>query len=219
MRTPLTSIAGALSLAVGGALGQLAPPQQRLLQLAHGNSLQLSKLINALLDMEQLSNGTMMFSPEPFQLHALLQKAMAQITAQCSEKNLSIRLDCDAGLTDAQVLADQKHVGQVIDELLSNACKFSPTGGEISIQLQQQQQLLRVTVTDQGQGVSAQFVPQLFSHFAQADASDSRRHGGTGLGLAICQSLVSHMHGSMGYSPNSTGGSCFYFELPRYSPE
>ena len=72
---------------------------------------------------------------------------------------------------------------------------------------------VRVSVVDQGPGVPADFVPQLFQKFSQADSSDSRRLSGTGLGLAICKELIERMGGTIGYVDNPEGGACFYFDL------
>ena len=121
---------------------------------------------------------------------------------------------CPPELQQVQVQADASRLKQVLLHLLGNAVKFSPPNSAVQVSLQLQQRQLRVLIADQGAGISEQFVPKLFSRFSQADSSDSRIHGGSGLGLAVSKSIISHMHGSIGYMPNKPQGSCFYIELP-----
>lgn len=97
--------------------------------------------------------------------------------------------------------------------LLANAVRFSPAAGVVQLQAVQMGYKVRVSVVDQGPGVPADFLPQLFQKFSQADSSDSRRLSGTGLGLAICKELIERMGGTIGYIDNPAGGACFYFDL------
>jgi two-component system, OmpR family, sensor histidine kinase VicK len=212
LRTPLTSIAGALGLTVSGALGELTASQHRMLQLAHNNCQQLTLLVNDLLDVEKISSGTMTLTMQPQPLVPLLRQSMDE--TRLLHPSLSLTLDCPAGLHAVVVNADSHQLQQVVRHLLSNAVKFSPVGATIVVSISHHADKVRVTVQDQGAGVAAEYVPRLFSRFSQADSSDSRQHAGTGLGLAISRSVISQMHGSMGYQPAEPQGSCFYFDLP-----
>jgi two-component system, OmpR family, sensor histidine kinase VicK len=212
LRTPLTSISGALGLTVSGALGEMTASQQRMLQLAHNNCQQLTALVNDLLDVEKISSGTMTLNMQPQQLLPLLRNSIDD--SQLLHPGLTLVLDCAAGLQHVVVNADTNQLRQVIRHLLGNAVKFSPDGTTIRVSIHREAENIRVTVQDQGAGVAEHFVPHLFSRFSQADGSDSRQHSGTGLGLAISRSVISQMHGSMGYKPAVPHGSCFYFDLP-----
>ncbi|CAM3755668.1 sensor histidine kinase [Rheinheimera salexigens] len=219
LRTPLTSITGALGLIVGGALGNLAPAQARVLHLAHNNSQHLSQLISDLLDMEQLTNQSMVFNIKPVTLSNVLKQCAEGVTANWQQKNQTINIETPDKLKAVQVLADKQRLADVILHLLTNACKFSPPESSIIIKVTAELTRVRITVADKGKGVNEDFVPKLFDRFTQADSSDTRDDAGTGLGLAISKAMISHMHGSIGYLPNKDQGSCFYIELHLHEPQ
>ena len=212
LRTPLTSISGAVGLTVSGALGELSASQQRMLQLAQDNCLQLTNLVNDLLDVEKISSGTMALNVAPTALLPLLQQAIEE--NRLLQPGVSLQLVCPASLTSVVVNADTNHLQRVIRHVLSNAIKFSPDAGAVLIDVSCDGKQLMVSIQDEGEGVAEQFVPRLFSRFTQADSSDSRHHGGTGLGLAISRNVINQMGGNMGYKPVQPRGSCFYFVLP-----
>jgi len=212
LRTPLTAIAGALGLAVSGALGELTASQLRMLQLANTNCQQLTKLVNDLLNVEKISSGTMTLQLQPLALLPILQHCIDE--TQLLQRQVALQLECPAPLSQVMVHADAAHLQQVVQHLLSNAVKFSPANATIQVQVSRIAQHIRVMVQDQGDGVAEKFVPLLFTRFSQADSSDSREYAGTGLGLAISRSIISQMHGTMGYKPAPQHGSCFYFDLP-----
>lgn len=214
LRTPLTSITGALGLIAGGALGELTPAQSRVIQLASNNSQQLNKLINDLLDMEQLTNQSMVFNIQPVPLFQVLAHCLDTVKAQWQEKQHIFTLNITDSLEQANVLADKQRLNNVILQLLNNACKFSPDHSSIIITVTSEPaSFIRITIADSGPGIPESFIPKLFNRFAQADSSDTRDIGGTGLGLAISKAMISHMHGQIGYMPNQPKGSCFYIEL------
>ena len=214
LRTPLTSVSAALTLATGGALGELNPSQQRMLNLAQKNCQQLTSMVNTLLDVEKLTNGSMQFSLSAQPLLPLLNQCIDDCQILAQPQQIALTLVCPAELQHVQVNADTLRLKQVLLHLLSNAVKFSYPNSTVQISLQLQHGKLKVIVADQGIGVSEQFIPKLFSRFSQADSSASRTHGGSGLGLAVSKSIMGHMHGSIGYMPNTPQGSCFYIELP-----
>ena len=215
LRTPLTAINGALGLAIGGALGELNRSAQKMLTMAHASCGQLNQLINDLLDTERLASGKMYFEIRTVALVPLLKQSITQIAAMQHKQQLVIRYDNDKPY---QVLADKVRLSQVCLNLLANAVKFSPPDSMVEIILTEEAQRIRVSIIDQGGGVSSEFLPQLFQRFAQADSQDNRRHSGTGLGLAISKALIEQMEGQIGYQ-RYPQGSCFYFELPAAIPK
>ncbi|SNY58357.1 PAS domain S-box-containing protein [Arsukibacterium tuosuense] len=210
LRTPLTAINGALGLAIGGALGDLNRSAQKMLTMAHSSCGQLNQLINDLLDTERLASGKMRFDIKAVAVIPLLEQSITQIAAMQHKQQLVI--SCDEDKT-YKVLADKGRLSQVCLNLLSNAVKFSPVDSTVEIRISEHNQMIRVSVIDQGVGVAGEFLPQLFQRFAQADNQDSRQHSGTGLGLAISKALIEQMAGQIGYQ-RYQAGSCFYFELP-----
>ncbi|HAW94531.1 MULTISPECIES: ATP-binding protein [unclassified Arsukibacterium] len=210
LRTPLTAINGALGLAIGGALGDLNQAAQKMLTMAHSSCGQLNQLINDLLDTERLASGKMRFAISEVALIPLLEQNITQIKAMQHQQRLVINQDNQKPYL---VMADKGRLSQVCLNLLSNAVKFSSADSVVEIKLSEHGGMIRVSIIDQGKGVSGEFLPRLFQRFAQADNHNSRQHAGTGLGLAISKALIEQMDGNIGYQ-RLAQGSCFYFELP-----
>lgn len=213
LRTPLTAINGALGLLAGGVVGQVAPAQQQLLDIAQQNGQQLSLLINDILDIEKLTAGKMQLHMQQLEVMPLVLQARNRNLPLAQQSGVQLKIQSD--LTDeVQVLVDENRLQQVFANLLANAIRFSPEQGVVLLEVRLIGIKVRVSVTDQGPGVPADFLPRLFQKFSQADSSSSRRMSGTGLGLAISKELVDRMGGEIGYQPNSPTGACFYIDLP-----
>ena len=211
LRTPLTSISGALGLIVGGVVGELPEKIKKMLHIAHKNSQRLTYLINDLLDMEKLSAGKMQFNMQAIELKSVLGLAAESNLAAGIERMISITIDNPH--QDLKVLVDQHRFLQVMSNLISNAIKYSPNHGNVSIQVGHHGDKVRICVIDQGPGVPAEFQDRLFQKFVQADSSDTRKQGGTGLGLAISRELMEAMQGHLDFERDRQTGANFYLEL------
>lgn len=215
LRTPLTAINGAIGLLAGGALGSFEPAVQNLLQIARNNGQNLVMLINDLLDLDRLQSGKLQLSLQPQRLRPLLEGAL-QLNQPYAD-NFAVRLVAEQ-LDDAEVLVDSQRLLQVLANLLSNAAKFSHSGGEVQLRSVLGHNMIRVSVTDHGIGIDPQQQHLLFRTFSQIDSSDARQRGGSGLGLSICRDLIERMNGSIGVDSEAGTGSCFWFELPLAGP-
>lgn len=212
LRTPLTSIHGSLGLLMTGLPGDLPPKAKQLLDVAHRNSQRLVRLVGDILDLQKIESGTMPFEEHPIELGAFLEQAIEANQAYGNQLGVSFVLaGAPAGLW---VRGDMDRLMQVAANLLSNAAKFSPAQEPVVIAAQRRGRLARVTVTDRGPGISAEFQPRVFQRFAQADSSSTREKGGTGLGLSISKAIMERMGGCIGFNTASGTGTTFYIELP-----
>lgn len=211
LRTPLTAIKGAIELLRVPEID--AEERDALLTMAGNNAGQLHRLIDNLLDMEQLAQGALSLHPRQQPLQALLNRALALAEPLAALKSLKLCLTVPDKPLEAVV--DAERLLQVMSNLLSNAIKFSPEGADILVTASRDRDgTAIISVRDYGEGIPAAFRTRLFQAFAQADGGDDRRRGGTGLGLAISRSLIERMGGRIGLDVVVTQGASFSIHLP-----
>lgn len=213
LRTPLTSIAGSLTLISGGAAGEVPPKIARLVGIARQNSERLIRLINDILDLEKAEAGRLEFQFSVRSLRAEVA-SVAEFNRGFAQ-SLDVKVELEDG-DDADVFIDSDRLTQVLTNLISNAAKFSPPGGTVRIRIDREDPGVRVTVSDNGPGIPAEFCARIFQKFAQADASDSRVKGGTGLGLSIAKTITEKLGGRIGFDTVPGRGTSFYIILPMH---
>lgn len=219
LRTPLTSIRGSLSLLRAGVAGELGTEKQKtLVEIAHSNSDRLLLLVNDLLDLQKIEAGELEIEREQFDLGVAVEDALDANRPYARQMGVSLESQLDEDMRLLTV-SDRHRVTQVLTNLLSNAAKFSPDGSTVHVTIFPGSRQLRVEVADQGPGIPEEFVDRLFEKFARADGSDEATHAGTGLGLAISKQIIERLDGRIGYRPNPSGGSIFWFELPGRATE
>jgi two-component system sensor histidine kinase VicK len=216
LRTPLTSLRASLGLISSGTLDKRPEKQRQMLEMAIGNSDRLIRLVNEILDFENVEKGRLSFDRQPVEAVDLLRRAADVASNANSEVRISVRVQA----ASAKVLADEGRILQVLNELVVNAVKFSPP--ETAIQLSalplnrglEDPTEICFIVKDEGRGIAPEKLERIFERFHQGDGSDSRALGGTGLGLALCRSIV-EQHGGRIWAESTPGkGSRFYFTLP-----
>jgi two-component system sensor histidine kinase VicK len=213
LRTPLTSLRAALGLVTGGALATRPEKMQQMLEIAIGNTDRLIRLVNDILDIERISSGNAQLHSAICPAAALLDRAVSLQQAAALKNNLHFTIDA----ADVEVWADPDRILQTLVNLISNAAKFSPPGGKITLVARNlDKNEAQFDISDQGRGVPADKLESIFERFQQVDASDSRDRGGTGLGLAICRSIITQ-HGGKIWATSPPGrGATFHFTLPRH---
>lgn len=210
LRTPLTSILGALGIIRSDE--KLTEKLKNLSNIAYRNSERLLNIINDILDIEKFELGKIEFEIKPISIVEVIDESIAASQSMAEKFNVSIVKE--GSFSDVKVLADQPRLIQVIMNLLSNAVKFSPSQSSVFVSMQLLNHQVRVSVRDQGSGISEEFKAKVFTKFAQVDTTDSRRATGTGLGLNICKNLMEGMNGTIAFQSKKDEGTIFYFDLP-----
>jgi PAS domain S-box-containing protein len=213
LRTPLTSISGALALMARGTAGALPEKALGLVAIARSNCDRLVRLINDILDLERIEAGNLVFEFEPVDMIELLENTVRE-TAEFAEK-YRVRLAVSRSAPKAMVWGDRHRLMQVMNNLVSNAIKFSPEGSSVSLSAAIDVGKVHIAVTDRGRGIPEAFKPMIFQKFAQADATDSRQKGGTGLGLSIVKSIIERHGGTVDFTSTYGAGTTFWFDLPE----
>lgn len=211
LRTPLTSIAGSLGLLAGGAAGALPDRAARLIGIAHSNSQRLVRLINDILDVEKLESGSLVLALTELDLREIACRSIEGVNGYAEQ--LGVTLSLSPG-DAAPVRGDADRLVQVVTNLLSNAAKFSPSGGVVRVAVNPETRIARLSVTDQGPGIPENFRSRIFGKFAQADATDTRAKGGTGLGLAIAKEIAERHGGRLWFESAEGEGATFHLDLP-----
>ncbi|MBV7377675.1 CHASE domain-containing protein [Maritimibacter dapengensis] len=212
LRTPITSVKGAVQLLAHKLSPEDKLSNKKLIDIALSNVDQLILLVNDILDFEQVQSNRMDFGTSTVSVSALLNEAQLNLTPYAASTDARLRLDLPS--CDVSVNADWSRLLQVVTNLVSNACKFSPADTEVVIGFEVEKDTCRIFVRDHGPGIPPDFEADLFEPFAQADRSDSREHGGTGLGLAISQRFVERMDGQIGYRRLGDRTSEFWISFP-----
>jgi signal transduction histidine kinase/ActR/RegA family two-component response regulator len=214
LRTPLSAIVGWASLLRSGRLS--AAETGNALEVIDRNAKAQARLIEDLLDTNRIVSGKLRLDLHPIHPERALEAALETVLPLAGQKNVAVRKHVvTPGLL---VRADSARLQQVIWNLVSNAIKFTPTGGRIDITIERAGPRMRLTVADTGEGIEPRFLELVFDRFAQADGSIARRHGGLGLGLAIVRELVALHGGSVrAHSGGPGSGATFVVELPLES--
>lgn len=211
LRTPLTSMLGWTRLIRSGKLDEKSIAQG--LETIERNTLVQSRLIEDLLDVSRIINGKIKLEAFPVKIRSLVETAVESIKPTASIKHIAVELRSE--IEDATVYADPRRIQQVLWNLLTNAIKFTPRSGFVLVNLRASDGSVEVSVTDNGIGIAPEFLPHLFKHFRQQDASITRKHGGLGLGLSIVRHLI-ELHGGRvkAESAGEGKGAAFTFTLP-----
>ncbi|WP_367121186.1 sensor histidine kinase [Methanomethylovorans sp. PtaU1.Bin093] len=212
LRTPLNSIIGFSDAMLEGYSGELSPKQDHYLQHISNSGNQLLNLINGILDIAKIEAGKMELSLGTIYIEPLLTEILSALKPLSSKKKIKISIQREKD-TNA-VVADEAKLKQIIYNLLGNAIKFTPEGEEINICIGTVEKMVRISVIDNGIGISPEDQKKLFRPFTQLDSTYSRRYQGTGLGLALTKELV-ELHGGRIWVESEVGkGSKFSFEIP-----
>ncbi|MZR62190.1 response regulator [Alcanivorax sp. DP30] len=213
IRTPLNGILGFTKLL---ERSDMTPRQQDYLSTIHKSADSLLAIINDILDFSKIEAGKLSLEHSPLNLHDLIEDVQTMLAPMAQERGLeqAAIIYSDVPLN---LLGDSQRIRQVLTNLISNAIKFTDTGSVVVRAMLEENRgaeaVIKMTVTDTGNGVSAEQQKSLFNAFTQADQSARRQEGGTGLGLAISKRLVEGMGGEIGIESSEGNGATFWFTL------
>ncbi|MBD2604617.1 PAS domain-containing protein [Scytonema hofmannii FACHB-248] len=211
LRSPLNAILGWTKLIQGGKLDDLATV--RALKTIERNAKLQNELIQDLLDFSRITEGKLRLELCPVDLTQIINAAIDVVRPSADSK--SIVIESRLEFTVGEVLGDSSRLQQVMWNLLTNAVKFTPDGGQIAIWLKRVEYYAQIIVSDTGVGISPDFLPNVFEQFCQADSQYTARHKGLGLGLAIVRSLVEMHNGTVTAASDGEGqGATFTVRLP-----
>jgi len=212
IRTPMNGIIGMTHLLLDSGLDERQRFYAETVETSAGT---LLGIIDDVLDVSKLEAGKLTLEAIPFDPCTLVEEAIRLMVPRARERNLALELVPPATAIGLR-LGDPTRIRQVLLNLISNAVKFTETGG-VTIEVEQAPKdagLITIKVSDTGIGLEPTAIGKLFQRFEQADGTITRRFGGTGLGLHISRQLVDLMGGEIGAEPRDEGGSLFWFTLP-----
>jgi signal transduction histidine kinase/CheY-like chemotaxis protein len=218
IRTPINSMVGMTELALSTPL---SPEQKDYLELSRTASQSLLRLIDDILDFTRLGANRLTLDETLFDLHTACQQAMKGFAFQAEQKKIDLYLNIEPDVPQ-WLIGDPLRLGQVLQNLLGNALKFSDEGWvKLSVRKSEanaQEVSCTFDVIDTGIGISPEKMQMIFSPFSQADVSVNRKYGGSGLGLSIAKNLVKLMHGDIHVQSREGGGSQFTFSAKFQVP-
>jgi signal transduction histidine kinase len=213
LRTPLTSIRGYLELLREGEVGELTKDQLGFVSIVERNADRLLRLVGDLLFVAQVEAGKIALEPGPTDVEELVRQAADAARPAAAEKGIELDVEHVDGLSELH--ADRARLGQVFDNLISNALKFTPPGGHVAVRTSQQAEAVVIEISDDGMGMSEADVNQLFERFFRAASATEQAIQGTGLGLAIVKAIVEAHDGAITVESAAGEGTIFRVELPR----
>lgn len=215
LRTPLNAIIGFSEVLQDKYFGPLTEKQEEYIKDILESGKHLLSLINDILDLSKIEAGKMELELSPVIIKGLLENSMIMIKEKAMKHGISLDLDIPQGLTDLEIIADERKLKQIMFNLLSNATKFTPDGGSITMKARQEGEVLIISVSDTGIGIAFEDQEKVFEDFYQVRNSMKDKNPGTGLGLSLVKNLVEMHGGSIWLESEGEGKGCrFSFVLP-----
>ncbi len=215
LRTPLTSIKGFTEMVLDGDAGEINEEVAEYLGIVYSNAERLVALVNDLLDLSRIESGRIQLKSETVDLNEIVGIVVTTMQPKIAEKQQSLTVTIDPAATT--VTGDRDKLVQVFTNYVSNACKYTPDGGAIRVEVTAQDRLARVAVADNGHGIAPEDQARLFTRFYRVDNAMTRAVGGTGLGLSIVKQLIELQGGEVGVQSALGQGSTFWFTVPLAS--
>ncbi|MFC1631025.1 ATP-binding protein [Candidatus Omnitrophota bacterium] len=213
LRTPLTSIKGYAAILMAGKLGQVPDAVKQRLEKINKHSDSLTDLVNNLLDLSRIEAGKVAMKLEKLEIKALVDEAVDLITPPIKEKKIQLAVNLPA--EELFCLGDRIQLGRVLTNLLSNAAKFTPEKGKISIDLKADNKFIKIDIQDSGIGIAEDDAAKIFDEFYRVDTPLNQKVKGTGLGLSLVKHIVEAHRGRIWLDSKVGRGARFSFTIPK----
>ncbi|MGE0103779.1 MAG: sensor histidine kinase [Blastocatellales bacterium] len=212
LRTPLTVISGVAEMLETGIYGQLTEAQSDGIRQIASQAARLRQLVNDLLDLSKIEAGMLKLRRDYHDPRTLVETVIGQYISYAAQSGVILRSTVPEGLPE--VWCDHQRIEQVLVNLVSNAVKFTPNGGQVTFSAEAADRMVRLCVSDTGKGIPEDALPRIFNRFFQVQTSTESGTKGTGLGLAIVRHIVELHGGEVTVESRVGQGSRFCFTLP-----
>ena len=212
VRSPMNSLLMQLKNISDGLAGPVTDKQQEILQRASEKILNLNNLVTELLDLSRIESGLIAHEKEQVVIGQLLTDQKNFHSPYAQEKKITIQLNCPSDLPS--ILANRQNMEEVFSNLITNAIKYSPAGGAITINAAKENEYLKIQVADTGYGITSEELDKIFTRFYRVKDANTRKIQGTGLGLAIVKSIIESHHGKISVASEVGHGTTFTVLLP-----
>lgn len=213
LRAPLTSININLANMTSGHFGNMPDGAKKIMTNAVTSTERLTALVNDLLELDKLDSGKLSLQLECISVRDVCESSIANLESMASTLDVEIK----GPSSDAAVLADEMRLVQAITNLISNALKFSPAGGKVTVAVRRHEDQIEIAITDEGPGIPPDQQKRLFEKYAQGSAISNVALKSTGLGLAIVKSIIKAHEGKVGVESESGKGATFWVRLKEFS--
>ncbi|MFA6365256.1 MAG: PAS domain S-box protein [Candidatus Paceibacterota bacterium] len=212
LRTPLTAINWYAEMLESGDEGFVNEKQRAYLQEIMNSGRRLVNLVNALLNVSRIELGTFAIEPTSSDIVAVCKSALKELESQITERNITLKTSFDESLPPLNI--DERLMNMILQNLLSNAVGYTPKGGAISVSIEKDDEVLLITVTDNGIGIPTASQAKIFTKLYRADNAHEAKPDGTGLGLYIVKAVVDNAGGKIWFDSKEGKGTSFYVTIP-----
>lgn len=214
LRTPLTSIKGYASILLTEKLGAIPEEAKLRIEKINRHSDELAYFVNDLLDISRIESGKMLMKLEPLDLNKIFEETAELLSIQLKEKNIELSSAFDTNAL--AIFADSNQIKRIFINIISNAIKFTPAGGKITVRSREtSEQKVQIDISDTGCGIPEEAKDAIFEEFYRVDNSINQEVKGTGLGLALVKNIIEAHKGKIWVTSKSGAGSIFSFTLPK----
>jgi len=212
LKTPLTPIRGYCEILKDETFGELNKDQKDFVNTIEQNATRLERLIGDVLDVQKLDMGKMTYNKKNLDVNEFLKNVEKDISPLLKEKEIQFSLPGDVKIN---IVTDKFRLHEIFENLIRNSIDFVSLRGKISVDVQNNKNMLVFSVHDNGVGIPKEKQSNIFKKFFQGDTSQTRKHGGTGLGLVVCKGLIEGLGGKIWFDSQEGSGTTFYFSIPK----